>query len=97
MPSTPLPMEIVQTHDDSTSWGNPPALAAWKMITRGPAYEITVAMNPATTAESEQSLSSVFMKPRKSGLAIRDSVRTALVVGVSFQWLDNAAGHAAPH
>ena len=33
--------------------------------------EITVAIKPATTAESEKSFIRAFMSPRKTGLAIR--------------------------
>jgi hypothetical protein len=53
-------------------------------------------MKPATTAEREKSLSSVFMKPRKSGLAIRDGIRIALVVGHAFETVERRVDGASP-
>src|SRR5690606_5177692 len=57
---------------------------------------MTVAMKPATTAEREQSLSSLFMTPRKTGLAIRDAVRTALVVVVAYESVKRRVDGAFP-
>ncbi len=37
MPSTPLPMEMAHTQEDSSSAGRPPLSAAWNTITSGPA------------------------------------------------------------
>ncbi|MNY78612.1 hypothetical protein D3C86_2189400 [compost metagenome] len=36
-PSTPLPMEMAQTHEDSSAADSCALWAAWKMITKGPA------------------------------------------------------------
>ena len=62
MPSSALPMEIAQTQDDNSSRDRCAASAAWKMITSGPAYEITVAIKPATAADSEKSRIKPFIK-----------------------------------
>jgi hypothetical protein len=45
--TTPEPTEMAHTHD-AASWGDrSAAIAASRMIRRGPAYEMATAMNPA--------------------------------------------------
>jgi hypothetical protein len=54
---TAMPMNSDQIHDDICADVSPAAWPAWKIKTSELVQPVIMAMNPATTAESEESAS----------------------------------------